>query len=233
MKEEYDSDADVIAILSQATEDELLCIARSLDISSDITAEENHEEIFNYIKHSCSGVLDKITGKIENIHYSDIVLGTAKILHTHSSSKSSEWAAKNYRILEEQIFETVFQTYLASLSGKERCRIEDELETLSRQLGEKYSKVGSGIFAIAAASLGGSSLVATITSSISMIFAPITWLAIGAMAAYKFRAANYRKIIPCLTILSSVRQRIEHEKAIDNGDYATNFLGGIKVKNGF
>ncbi len=228
------SNKDAENMLVQATNEELLCITRSLDMDSYDAFPCRSKEIFEKLQNTAAHSFGNILKKNGGIPYWNIVHNVSKKLETHSSGRESSWAQKNYRVLENQIFEVVFQTYLSSLDENQRKNLEDELDSLAWQLGENYSNMGGGIFALAAASIGGTSLVAAFTSSVGLVVGPIGWLALGVLAAYKFGAPNYQKILPCITVISSIRQRLElKNKDGLNDSFWQDQVANIQVKNGF
>lgn len=232
--EGFVSNQDVENILFQATNEELLCITKTLGMPAHDAYPVRAKEIYEKLQTTASHLLKRIFNRDKKPAYCEIVHSVSKKLETHSSDKDSDWARNNYKILENQIFEVVFQTYLSSLDENQRKKLEDELGTLAWQLGENYSSLGGGVFALAAASVGGTSIIAAMTTTLGAVFGPVTWLALGGIAAYKYGAPDYKKIVPCITIISSIRQRLEFKMNQRVNDFNwQESISNIQVKNGF
>ncbi len=228
---QYDcSSNDVISLIENANKDERSCLLRSLGIEEDITKDFS-ETIFSTLSREASHSIGRLVRRGNGIPYWMVVHNTAKFLKANSYERDESWVQRNYQILERNIFDMVFRTFLYSIPEEKREKLEDSLSTVGNTLLRSTDKNNSQVAAVSSLGLGSTSLLAIIGSSIGPTIAPLWLLALSALTVKRYKASKYIKIIPFISVIASIRQRLESNGMVDS-DYHLE-QEQIQVRSGF
>lgn len=228
---QYDcSSNDVISLIEKANRDEKICLLRSLGIEENITKDLS-ETIFSMLSKEASHSIGRLVRKGNGLPYWLVVHNTAKFLKTKSYERDESWVQRNYQILERNIFDMVFRTFLYSIPEKNREKFEDSLSTVGNTLLRITDRNDSKVAAVSSLGLGSTSLLAIIGSSIGPTIAPLWLLALSALTVKRLGASKYKKIIPFISVIASIRLRVESCTTADE-DYHLE-QEQIQVRSGF
>ncbi len=228
---QYDcSSDDVISLIENANKDERICLLRSLGIEEDITKDFS-EAIFSILSKEASYSIGRLVRKGKGIPYWLVVHKTAKFLKTNSCERDEGWVQRNYQILERNIFDMVFRTFLYSIPEENRDKLEDSLSIVGNTLLRSTDKNDSKVAAVSSLGLGSTSLLAILGSSIGATIAPLWLLALSALTVKRYEASKYKKIIPFISVIASIRHRVE-TNGISDSDYHLE-QEQIQVRSGF
>ena len=202
------SDDDVISIIDKANTEEKVCLLRTLGIQ-----EENRHDagrtIFNMLSKEASNSIGRLVRTGKGLPYWLIVHNTAKFLKAKSYDQDPNWAKRNYHILERNIFDMVFRTFLYNIPENKRDTLDNDLSFISDKLLRRTDKSDSKVATISSLGLGSTSLLAMIGSSFGATIAPLWLLAISALTVQRYGASKYKKIIPFISVVASIRLRLE------------------------
>ena len=76
-----------------------------------------------------------------------------------------------------------------------------------------YTFLTTSLSTISMGTLGFSAYTAA-TSLLSVMFGPIGWASLGAIAVLTLGSPNTKKLIPIVATIGAIRQRIEYEKQL-------------------
>lgn len=229
---QYDcSSNDVISLIEMASNDEKSCLLRSLGMEADFTKDLS-KTIFNMLSKEASHSIGRLVRKGNGLPYWLVVHNTAKFLKVNSYDQDDHWVQRNYQILERNIFDMVFRTFLYSIPEQNRENLENSLATIGDRLLRNTDNNDSQVAAVSSLGLGSTSLLAIIGSSIGPAIAPLWLLALSALTVKRLGASKYKKIIPFIAVIASIRQRIESCTNEDDDNYHLE-QEQIQVRSGF
>ena len=227
----YDNSTDdFISVIEKANRDEIICLQRSLGIEDDLRHDAGRT-IYNMLSKEASNSIGRLVRPGKGLPYWLVVHNTAKYLKAKYHDKDASWAQKNYPILERNIFDMMFRTFLYSIPDDKREKLDESLSIVGDKLLRNSDKNDSRIATISSLGLGSTSLLAIIGSSIGSTIAPLWLLALGALTAQRFGSSKYKRLVPAIAITASIRIRLESVSSRDN-DYDL-YQGQILVRSGF
>ena len=228
---QYDcSSDDVISLIDKANKEETLCLLRSLGIEDDLRKDAG-KTIFDMLSKEASNSIGRLVRTGKGLPYWLIVHNTAKYLKTKYHEQDASWAQKNYPILERNIFDQVFRTFLYSMPDSKRENLDESLTEIGDKLLRSSDKNDSRIATMSSLGLGSTSFLSIIGSSLGTAIAPLWLLALGALTAQRFGSSKYKKLIPFIAIVASIRIRLESSN-VDDDSYNLNYEK-IMVRSGF
>lgn len=228
---QYDcSSDDVISVIDKANKEERLCLQRSLGIEDDLKHDAGRT-IFDMLSKDASNSIGRLVRPGKGLPYWLIVYNTAKHLKTKHYEHDATWAQKNYPILERNIFDQMFRTFLYSIPESKREGLDQSLSEIGDKLLRNSDKNDSKVATISSLGVGSTSLLAILGSSLGATIAPLWLLALGALTAQRFGSSKYKRFIPFIAIVASIRIRLDLS-AEDDYEYNLNHEQ-IMVKSGF
>ncbi len=228
---QYDcSSDDVIKLIDKANKEERLCLLRSLGIEYDLRHEAGRT-IFYMLSREASNSIGRLMRPGKGLPYWLIVHNAAKHLKAKHHDRDTSWVEKNYPVLEKNIFDMMFRTFLYSMPKSKRENLDESLSVIGDKLLRNSDKNDSRVATVSSLGLGSTSLLALLGSSIGATIAPLWLLALGALTAQRFGSSKYKKLIPFIAIIASIRIKIESNAEDDDG-YNLN-RQQIMVRSGF
>ena len=222
------SSEQLIYLLHQAKIDELKLLAKILDVDA-----VNSSQIVVSLREAGGHSIANFFGD-EGVPYHEIVNDVAQEVECGGYGSLS-LAERNVVDLEEKIVKKVFENMLSKMEPGERRKFEEDLLKEAKKYSDSYTGLAATGGGLVVAGMAGFApyLMATsltsafagafgvtmsfgfytsLTSFMSVALGPVGWAFLAGAAIFKVGSTNYKKTIPCVVIISSIRQRIK----IDN-----------------
>lgn len=225
----------LLRVLDNATEDEnvsLTIICRSEDFvktNGPRSPRENVESLFFSTPYLTN--LHRVAEKLK------ITVGPKKLqmenwdVNFSSNTERTQEIENHILSLEERILNEVLKQSYENLSDDEKSEFDKTVRVVASEHGKSAKGLAGTAGLMVAANAGGfstymlmSSLLSTISfgtlgfgaytaasSILSTLIGPVGWAGLGIYAAYKFFSPNYKELIPGVTTMAFIRQRVNYE----------------------
>lgn len=226
-------------LLKKANEEELDLINEIIG-KEKVTFEMKGRTIEAFVPLSVDDIIKKIQWLSKSLlgyvfgeekSYKSILLDVAKKLKIKADCSLEEDE------IELRINKKIMEDLVKKMKKEEKEKFEELLMQKAREFGygEELMKTGTifaslfaaqasgfGVYLLASTTLGALTsaigitlpfaVYTTLSSAISVAIGPVGWITAGIFAFWKLTGPNYKKLIPLVVAISSIRARIKYEE---------------------
>ncbi|NDW15451.1 hypothetical protein GTQ48_07955 [Alteromonas genovensis] len=240
-KHKYISNIELINLLNKATGSELKSLTNIIkgEGAPNMSPEDICRELFEK-----GGYLRAVNQVKEKLKVSYALTGKRTIEEIDAFEKLTleehEAASIGRRYIkecEEKVIVKLLELTYKNMSDEDRALFDKSVQKVASQYGKSSKGLIGTAGLMAVANMGGfatytlmSSVLSalsfgtlgfgaytTASSLLSTVIGPVGWVGLGAYALYKLGQPNYKKLIPAVATIGSIRQRVIFESQNDNG----------------
>ena len=200
--------------------------------------------IVNLFRGEGTGYLDIVDEVADELKIKNIPSYSFKVKYfeekdilKYSEDVSKQKGIDYAELVEEKIILKVLELIYTQLDKDKKIAFDKELVKVAKEFGNQdIGKLTGGTGLLILGNLGGFATYTFLTSAMStlsmgvlgfgaytsattilgVLLGPVGWTALGLGAILSFTKPDYKKLIPIVTIIGTIRQRIKYESIQDN-----------------